>query len=54
MRLLIWAYLWLLLFEGAIRKWIAPGLDAPLLVIRDPIVALDLLRGPAPPALVFQ
>jgi hypothetical protein len=38
LRTLVWAYLWLLIFEGAIRKWIAPALDAPLLVIRDPLV----------------
>jgi hypothetical protein len=37
-RTLIWAYMWLLIFEGAVRKWIAPALDAPMLVIRDPIV----------------
>lgn len=35
---LIWAYFWLLIFEGALRKWIAPGLSAPLLVVRDPIL----------------
>lgn len=34
---LIWAYIILLIFEGAIRKWILPGLASPLLLIRDPI-----------------
>jgi hypothetical protein len=38
LRLLVWVYLWLLLFEGALRKWIIPGLQTPLLVIRDPLV----------------
>jgi hypothetical protein len=38
LRTLIWAYLLLLLFEGALRKWIVPVLDAPLLIIRDPVV----------------
>lgn len=38
----IWLYLLLLLFEGALRKWVLPGLADPLLVIRDPI-ALGLL-----------
>ncbi|MCE0522891.1 MAG: hypothetical protein LV480_08260 [Methylacidiphilales bacterium] len=38
LRTLVWIYLWLLLFEGALRKWIVPSLDAPLLVIRDPLV----------------
>lgn len=34
----IWTYFWLLLFEGALRKWVLPGLANPLLVIRDPVV----------------
>ena len=38
LRTLLWIYLWLLIFEGALRKWIFPSLDAPLLVIRDPLV----------------
>lgn len=33
----IWAYFILLIFEGAIRKWVLPGLATPLLVVRDPI-----------------
>ncbi|MCD0486860.1 hypothetical protein LPB86_01380 [Pedobacter sp. MC2016-14] len=33
----IWAYFFLLIFEGALRKWVLPGLATPLLVIRDPI-----------------
>ena len=37
-RLCFWAYLLLLIFEGAIRKWILPGLSDAFLVIRDPIV----------------
>jgi hypothetical protein len=37
-RYLIWLYFWLLLVEGALRKWILPGLSNPLLVIRDPVV----------------
>lgn len=35
---LIWLYFWLLIFEGALRKWILPELSAPLLIIRDPLV----------------
>ncbi len=38
LRLLLWAYFFLLIFEGALRKWIVPALDAPLLIIRDPVV----------------
>ena len=34
---LFWAYFLLLIFEGALRKWILPQLSAPLLVVRDPI-----------------
>lgn len=33
----IWAYFLLLIFEGALRKWIFPGLSAPLLIVRDPL-----------------
>lgn len=33
----IWSYFLLLIFEGALRKWFLPGLSLPLLVIRDPI-----------------
>lgn len=35
----IWIYFFLLLFEGALRKWFLPGLATPLLIIRDPIAA---------------
>ncbi|MGB5943443.1 MAG: hypothetical protein WBG71_11230 [Leeuwenhoekiella sp.] len=34
---LIWVYFLLLIFEGALRKWVLPGLAAPLLIIRDPV-----------------
>lgn len=34
---LFWLYFLLLIFEGALRKWVAPELSAPLLVIRDPV-----------------
>lgn len=46
---LIWAYLALLIGEGALRKWLLPALADPLLVVRDPIVlalyALALREG---------
>lgn len=38
----IWLYFLLLIFEGALRKWIIPPLANPLLIVRDP-VALWLL-----------
>ena len=34
---LFWAYFLLLIFEGALRKWIVPQLAGPLLVVRDPV-----------------
>ncbi len=37
-RMAIWIYLFLLIFEGALRKWVLPSLATPLLVVRDPIV----------------
>ena len=40
LRRLIWLYFWLLLFEGALRKWVLPQLSNPLLIIRDPVVLL--------------
>src|SRR2546430_11467487 len=37
-RQLIWAYFWLLLIEGALRKWVVPRFSNPLLLIRDPVM----------------
>lgn len=37
---LFWIYFLLLIFEGALRKWILPQLQAPLLLVRDPIAFL--------------
>jgi hypothetical protein len=49
LRALVWFYLFLWVFEGALRKWILPGLANPLLVVRDPflllIYALALAKG---------
>jgi hypothetical protein len=39
-RRLIWLYFWLLLIEGALRKWVLPQLASPLLIVRDPVVLL--------------
>ena len=39
-RRLIWLYMWLLIFEGALRKWVLPQLSNPLLIVRDPVVLL--------------
>ena len=39
-RLLLWLYLFLLVFEGALRKWFLPFLSTPLLLVRDPVAFL--------------
>jgi len=33
----VWLYFFLIVFEGALRKWVLPSLATPLLIIRDPI-----------------
>jgi hypothetical protein len=38
----IWVYFLLLVFEGALRRWVLPSLATPLLIVRDP-VAIVLL-----------
>jgi len=38
----IWIYFYLLIFEGALRKWVLPSLAEPILIIRDPL-AIGLL-----------
>lgn len=49
LRQLVWLYFWLLLLEGALRKWLMPGLSTALLIVRDPVVvaiyAVALSRG---------
>src|ERR1700722_2080620 len=42
---LFWAYFLLLIFEGALRKWILPQYSAPLLLVRDPIAVLILIEA---------
>lgn len=41
----IWLYFLLLIFEGALRKWALPGLADPLLLVRDPIAILLILKA---------
>ena len=45
LKLGIWLYLILLIFEGSLRKWFLPSLATPLLVIRDPIAIGVLIYG---------
>jgi len=33
----IWVYFFLIIFEGALRKWFLPFLATPLLIVRDPV-----------------
>src|SRR5208337_578045 len=40
---LFWLYFLLLIFEGALRKWVLPGFSAPLLLVRDPVAALIII-----------
>jgi hypothetical protein len=42
---LFWLYFFLLVFEGALRKWVAPQYSAPLLIIRDPVSLMIGLFG---------
>jgi len=44
-QLLLWTYFWLVIFEGAIRKWVLPGLSSPLLLIREPIALAAFALG---------
>lgn len=44
-QLLLWSYFWLLIFEGALRKWVVPGLSDPLLLARDPICIAAIALG---------
>jgi type IV secretory pathway TrbD component len=39
----IWLYYFMVLFEGALRKWVFPSLATPLLVVRDPLVVVLLM-----------
>ena len=45
----IWIYFFLLIFEGALRKWLLPSLATPLLIVRDPVaiwlIFYSLRRG---------
>jgi hypothetical protein len=42
-KVLIWFYIVLLFFEGALRKWIFPGQADALLIARDPVLVLVYL-----------
>jgi uncharacterized membrane protein YuzA (DUF378 family) len=42
---LFWLYFLLLIFEGALRKWVLPGFSAPLLLVRDPVAMLIVIEA---------
>lgn len=44
-KIAIWLYFLLWIFEGALRKWILPSLATPLLVVRDPIAIYIIFRA---------
>ena len=49
LKTLFWTYFLLLIFEGALRKWLLPSFSTALLLIRDPVALLILVfRGAAP------
>jgi len=41
----IWLYFILLIFEGALRKWVLPGLSDALLIVRDPVAIYIIYRA---------
>ncbi|MEZ7498684.1 hypothetical protein QO200_08030 [Flavobacterium sp. Arc3] len=45
LKMAIWLYFLLWIFEGALRKWILPSLATPLLVVRDPIAIYIVVRA---------
>jgi hypothetical protein len=42
---LVWLYILLLVFEGALRKWVLPGLATPLLLARDPVAIVLIIMA---------
>src|SRR5690349_18450877 len=43
LKIAVWLYFLLTIFEGALRKWVFPSLSNPLLIIRDPIAIYIIL-----------
>ncbi|SHM42558.1 hypothetical protein [Flavobacterium saccharophilum] len=44
LKIAIWLYFLLWIFEGALRKWVLPGLATPLLIVRDPVAIFIIGR----------
>ena len=45
LKIAIWLYFFLLVFEGAIRKWIFPSLASPFLIVRDPVAIYLIVKS---------
>ncbi|MCP9199576.1 hypothetical protein MKO06_06640 [Gramella sp. GC03-9] len=45
LKLWVWIYFFLLIFEGALRKWILPQLSEPILIIRDPVAIFIIYKA---------
>lgn len=45
LKIAIWVYFFLWIFEGALRKWVLPSLATPLLIVRDPVAIYIILRA---------
>ncbi|WP_345948370.1 MULTISPECIES: hypothetical protein [unclassified Mucilaginibacter] len=45
LKIALWSYFLLLIFEGALRKWVLPFLATPLLLVRDPIVIWAMYKA---------
>ena len=43
-KIAIWLYFFLWIFEGALRKWVLPSLATPLLIVRDPIAIFIIIK----------
>ena len=44
-KFLIWVYFWLLIFEGALRRWVFREFADVLLLVKDPIALLIIVSS---------
>lgn len=44
-KIAIWLYFFLWIFEGALRKWVVPSLATPLLIVRDPVAIYIIIKA---------
>lgn len=43
-KIAIWIYFILWIFEGALRKWVLPSLASSLLIVRDPVAIYIIIK----------